>query len=385
MSFSWQHTPKPIIGLSPMDGITDFAYRLMHTIHSKPDVMLTEFTHVEAILHGAPHVLENFLYHHTMRPIIAQIYGTNPDSFYKAALICCAMGFDGIDINMGCPSKNVSHSGGGAALIGTPQLAKQIITSVQQATLDWQNGITLKDLDLPTKKAQYIDHIYHIAHLPDHLILNLKHLDHFNIANFEKHLDTIPHHPIPHSEHRAYIPVSVKTRIGIDKPITADWTNHLLQTNPHNITMHGRTLRQMYTGYADWDELAIAASITQPTPSTFLANGDIQSRTEAHHKASQIHADGALLGRATFGNPYIWTPTNLDPIQKLRLAKQHAYILSQTKDPKFFIQMRKHFGFYIKEFPHAHDIKCQLIRSSSYPQAAQIIDHYLDQLHSTIQ
>jgi tRNA-dihydrouridine synthase len=81
----WTRLPKPVIGLSPMDGVTDSAFRLMTTRHGKPDVIFTEFTHVHDVCRGPEFLLDSLYYHEDERPIVAQLYGKDPDLFYQAA------------------------------------------------------------------------------------------------------------------------------------------------------------------------------------------------------------------------------------------------------------------------------------------------------------
>src|SRR5262245_8108013 len=102
MSF-WSTLPQPIVGLSPMDGVTDAAFRSIVARHGRPDVMLTEFAHVEGISRGIPAVLRHLDYAECERPVVAQVFGSEPEAFYKVAHVVGALGFDGLDINMGCP------------------------------------------------------------------------------------------------------------------------------------------------------------------------------------------------------------------------------------------------------------------------------------------
>lgn len=372
MSFSWQNLKKPIIGMSPMDGITDFPYRQIHAVKGKPDVIFTEFTHVEGIWHGRPQVLDNFLYNHQQRPIIAQIYGNEPDYFYKAAIICCELGFDGIDINMGCPAKNVTHSGGGAALIAAPECAAQIIKTVKQAASDWQNGYNLEKLSLPQEKIKKIKQIYAFS------TINIS--QELYAIPFEQLLSELPNLETP----KKHIPVSVKTRLGIEKPQTEQWITHLIKQSPDNITLHGRTLKQMYTGNADWQEIAKAASLIKQTAITFLANGDVTALDDALKKIDQTTVDGVLIGRASMGNPWIWQNQQqlYTKDQKLTDALEHAKLHWWSRPPQLFTHMRKHFGFYSKDFPGALEIRKQLITTSSLDEVEQIIKNELSQILS---
>lgn len=94
-----------------MDGVTDACFRSVIAQQGKPDVSFTEFTHVHDVCHGPEILLETLLYSERERPIVAQLYGKDPDLFYLAAQAVCELGFDGLDINMGCPSKSVARPG----------------------------------------------------------------------------------------------------------------------------------------------------------------------------------------------------------------------------------------------------------------------------------
>jgi tRNA-dihydrouridine synthase len=129
---------KYIIGLSPMDGVTDAAFRLTQVEIAKPDIIFTEFVSAEGIAHNAIKLFDQLLYSSKERPIIGQLFGKDPDSFYLATIILCHLGFDGIDINMGCPAKKVTQHGSGAALIEKPEVAAKIILAAQKGIADYQ-------------------------------------------------------------------------------------------------------------------------------------------------------------------------------------------------------------------------------------------------------
>src|SRR6476661_5268868 len=140
----WNRLPTPVIGLSPMDGVTDSVFRLMTARQGKPDVIFTEFTHVHNVCRGPEFLLDSLVYHEAERPIVAQLYGKDPNLFYLAAQAVCELGFDGLDINMGCPSKSVASSGSGAGLIRTPELARTIMQAAKRGIEDWAGGQTLE-------------------------------------------------------------------------------------------------------------------------------------------------------------------------------------------------------------------------------------------------
>src|SRR5215510_8359391 len=149
----WKGLPTPIIGLAPMDGVTDAAFRHTVAIHGKPDISFTEFTHVHDVCRGPEFLLESLLYGEVERPIIAQLYGKDPALFYQAAHVVCELGFDGLDINMGCPSRNVASSGSGAGLIRTPDLAHEIMRAARQGIVDWTAGQTLEAAGLKPSRV----------------------------------------------------------------------------------------------------------------------------------------------------------------------------------------------------------------------------------------
>jgi len=134
MTNFWQTFKKPIFLLAPMEGVTDTVFRQIINGCGKPDVMFTEFTNADGLCSpkGTKHVSQRLKYTELERPIVAQIWGNNPETFYKAAQKIVDMGFDGLDINMGCPEKNVvkKHAGGGCIL--DHALAKELISAAKE-------------------------------------------------------------------------------------------------------------------------------------------------------------------------------------------------------------------------------------------------------------
>lgn len=336
MSF-WQTISKPIIGLAPMDGVSDAAFRQIIDIHGHPSVLFTEFVPVEAIKANAPRVLDAFVKHDTDTPTIAQIYGTDLDGYTQAAFIACDLGFDGIDINMGCPAKSVTSRGAGAGLIRQPPHAVQIIRTVKQVIRDWSEG----------KVYEYSQPI-------------------------KQKLDTIKtHRPVM----RKIIPVSVKTRIGYEMPITKEWVSILAGESLDSLTIHGRTLKQMYMGKASWDEIALAAetvrSITSHT--TILGSGDITSLNQAHEHIKKYKVDGVLIGRASWGNPWVFTNVIPTPRQKLSAALEHAHLLQKLLPEAHILSLRKHMAWYCTGFPQAASVRARLLTIKSVSDIETII------------
>lgn len=129
----WKKLKRPIMSLAPMSGVTDESFRLMLLKCGRPDVFWTEFVSTDGLFSkGKEILLENLRFAKAEHPVVAQIFGANPDLFEKTAVIVRKMGFDGIDINMGCPDRDVEKRGSGAALIKNPRLAKRIIRAVKK-------------------------------------------------------------------------------------------------------------------------------------------------------------------------------------------------------------------------------------------------------------
>jgi tRNA-dihydrouridine synthase len=126
--------PKPFFILAPMDDITDTVFRQIIADISPPDVYFTEFVNVDGLQSpGRPRLMHKLQKTEKERPIIAQLWGLIPENYYKTTKDIIEMGYDGVDINMGCPAKTVVKNGACAALIKNKPLAGEIIDAVKQA------------------------------------------------------------------------------------------------------------------------------------------------------------------------------------------------------------------------------------------------------------
>ena len=359
----WLRLPRPVIGLAPMDGVTDAAFRRIVVRHGAPDVTVTEFTNVGDICHGRHH-LASLLYGEEERPAVAQLYGKDPALFYQAAHVVCELGFDGLDINMGCPSKNVASSGSGAGLIRTPDLAGEIIRAARQGVLDWANGQTLRGSGLKAARVELIAAMNAAWNRP------------------------------PAS--RRVIPVSVKTRLGYDSVIVERWISRLLEERPVVIALHGRTLEQMYRGSADWSAIAQAVRLARGTDTLVFGNGDVHTMQDVVTRVRDTGVHGVLIGRGTLGTPWFFrtkeraraeavhacqTPCShsndaLDGMafgldisvsldERFRSMVEHAREFEAIFGGESFPRMRKHLGWYCKGFPHAAALRASMVRASS--------------------
>jgi tRNA-dihydrouridine synthase len=165
--------PKPFFVLAPMDDVTDTVFRQIIAGTAAPDLFFTEFVNVDGLQSpGRAKLLPKLRFSDRERPIIAQIWGKIPDNYYKTAQDIVAMGYDGVDINMGCPDKAVVKNGCCSALIENRELAAEIIKAVKKGVdgkipvsvktrigfnsidLTWIEFLLQQDLDMLTIHAR---------------------------------------------------------------------------------------------------------------------------------------------------------------------------------------------------------------------------------------
>jgi len=298
-----------------MDGITDAPFRFITDIYGKPDIIYTEFVSVKGLILGRPSMQRMLLYHKTDTFTIIQFFGSEPEYFYQATQIALEKGFDGIDINMGCPDKSVFNRGGGAGLILQPKLAKEIILAVKKAVRDGTKKLKIKK----------------------------------------------------------DITVSVKTRTGYKNHQTKEWISNLLETEPDFICLHGRTFAQKYSGHADWEQIRIAAEIAKKTKTKIFGNGDIKSRAEALEKIKQYDLAGVLIGRAALGNPWIFKGIIPTTKERFKVLLEHCKKFQEFFPESDFSIMRKHLAWYVKDFPHAAEVRNQLMQVNNIDDVKRII------------
>ena len=360
----WPSLARPVIGMAPMDGVTDATFRLTVAIHGKPDVSFTEFTHVHDVCRGPEFLLDSLIYHEAERPIVAQLYGKEPDLFYQAAHAVCELGFDGLDINMGCPSRSVASSGSGAGLIRTPDVAHSIMQAARQGIADWAAGQSVEGAGLKPGR-----------------VVALRRMN-------EQRQDARP-------LVRRTIPLSVKTRLGYDVVIVDHWIEHLLKEQPAAISLHGRTLQQMYRGEADWNAIARAAEIVKGSGTLLFGNGDVHSYYDIVCRVRDTGVDGVLVGRAALGAPWFFrqkedarivlqehrSEEGLEPWAppldvRFEVLLDHARRFEAACGQGQFRRMRKHLGWYCKGFPHAASLRADMFRVSSVADLEKVLANF---------
>ncbi len=297
-----------------MDGVTDQAMRLITKKYGRPDLLTTEFVNVEGWHHARKRLQHELEFDKREQPLVAQIYGVTPDYFAEATRDVIQMGFSGVEINFGCPAKTVVHSGAGASMIKTPDLAREIVERVQEVASELAPGL----------------------------------------------------------------PVSIKTRIGYESNTADDWIPFLLRLHPARLTIHGRTLRQGYAGAADWETIGRMKKYRDEiSPETLLfGNGDIKSRVQADELITHYGLDGALIGRAAIGNPWVFSDHTPSIQEKALVALEHSQLfeaLGQKREKYFFAPMRKHLAAYIADFPDAKRWRLPLMQAENAAEVAEIL------------
>ncbi len=356
---------KPFFALAPMADVTDPAFRQIITKYGKPEVLWTEFVSADGLMSEGREVLKKSLeFSENERPIVAQLFSSNPDKMRGAAKLCAEMGFDGIDINMGCPDKSIEKQGSGAAMINNKQNAVLII----QAAKD---GINDAGRD---------------------------------------------------------IPLSVKTRVGYNKVEIEEWIPLLLQQNIAVLTIHARTRRDLSKAPANWSYVKQVVEIKNKiAPNTvIIGNGDVIDMTDGIKKATETGCDGIMIGRAIFGNPWLFSrsensaerakrievrvegpsifsklfekirllylkitggknkywlraKTNIPLEQKLAVMVEHAYLFEKMCSHKNFAVMKKHFKAYANGFAGAKELRINLMENAnSATETEKIVKDFLN-------
>ncbi len=144
MNNFWKNLPKPFFALAPMADVTDVAFREVIARASRhgesdggPDVFWTEFVSANGLNSpGREALMYDLKFNKNHRPIVAQIFSSEPENIKKASELCRELGFDGIDINMGCPDRTIERQGCGAKMIETPEIAKLVIRAAKEGAGD---------------------------------------------------------------------------------------------------------------------------------------------------------------------------------------------------------------------------------------------------------
>ncbi len=326
----WQvlknNNPKGIMVLAPMADVTDPAFRRVIAKYGKPDAMWTEFVSGDGLfLGGFDHLVKDLAFIDEERPIVAQFFTSKPEMMQKAAELAVDLGFDGIDINMGCPDKSIEKQGAGSAHIKNPKLAQQVILAAMEgAKKDGKN-----------------------------------------------------------------LPVSVKTRIGYNKNELETWLPAILETNPAVVTIHARTRKEMSLVPARWEHVKRAVEIRdnfvdrngKKSETLIFGNGDVVDLEDGKNKVRETGCDGVMLGRAIFGNPWCFSRTvkreDVSIADRLRVMVEHTKLFEELLPHKSFAIMKKHYKAYVNGWDGAKELRLKLMESKTAEEVEEIVEEYL--------
>ena len=196
-------------------------------------------------------------------------------------------------------------------------------------------------------------------------------------------------------QHVPPFPLSVKTRLGYDSVIIKEWSACLAEGRPQVISIHGRTLKQMYRGDADWDAIAEAAAQIRQQGILVLGNGDIGSLNEGIARIHDSGVDGILIGRAALGNPWIFhgkesireavRTSSRYPVPEPAVSREdrfdmilkHAHTFERFHDAPRFPRMRKHLGWYCSGFPHAAALRADMVKTNNAGDVERLLHEYV--------
>jgi tRNA-dihydrouridine synthase len=300
----WESLPRPFSVLAPMENVTDTVFRRFIADCGAPDVFFTEFTNVDILFTKQKHrQLHRLDYTEPERPLVAQLYGTDPENYFRAAAMVQELGFDGIDINMGCPAASMRRRKTCSGLINHPEHAADIVRAAQEGA------------------------------------------------------------PL--------IPVSVKTRLGVQFRVTESWTRHLLSLDIPVLTMHARIAKDMSNVPADWEEMHTLTAIREEmgVETLLVGNGDVQDRADLFQKAEEYKVDGVMIGRGIFSDPFLFHETRrlhqLNRAERIDLLLRHMDLFMEVwGDRKDFAILKKFFKIYMSDFDGALELRQELMMQS---------------------
>lgn len=184
-----------------------------------------------------------------------------------------------------------------------------------------------------------------------------------------------------------HLPVSVKTRTGIKTHNTEQWIGNLLEAQPKAITLHARTQKMMSAYPAEWEQVKIAVDLrNRINPKIpIIGNGDVISIEDALLKIKQTSADGVMVGRGIFKNPFMFNHPQTQYTKEIRLnllLKHLDLFLNTWGNEKSFQIMKKFFKIYTSEFAGAAELRAKLMQTTNRNEVASIIAEHLSEFNN---
>ncbi|MCD6544367.1 MAG: tRNA dihydrouridine synthase DusB [Flavobacteriaceae bacterium] len=188
-----------------------------------------------------------------------------------------------------------------------------------------------------------------------------------------------------------HIPITVKTRLGWDEDSIRiiEVAERLQDVGAKAIAIHGRTRAQMYKGIAKWEPIADVKN----NPRMFIpvfGNGDVDSPEKALLMRDQFGLDGAMIGRASIGNPWFFaqvkhffkTGKHLTPptiTERVKTAKRHLEMaIKWNGEHAGLFETRRHYTNYFKGIPHFKEYRLKMVTSDSKEDVFAVLKEVLD-------
>ncbi len=364
-----------------MANVTDFAFRSMIAKYGKPDVMWNEFVSADGLVsRGREKLLIDLKFSKKERPIVAQLFTGHPEAMRKAAALCQELGFDGVDINMGCPDRAVEKQGGGAASMRDPKNAMAVLEAAREGagkipvTIKTRIGYNRVDFDWVRIVLEQ-----KLPALTFHL-------------RTRKEMSDVP-------AHWELMPEIVKMRdeISPETLIIGNGDVESVADGAEKIKKYG------------CDGVMIGRGIFG-TPWLFEGIDLLRAKKEAGKKSKKGAAEfgvgenqgrnqvaGSLAGGESFSNKVIFDENLVkyhnaqktrSPAERLNIMVEHAKLFEKTfcskngtkkgqKPFKNFAVMKKHFKAYVSGWDGAKELRVKLMETENARQVAKIVKEYL--------
>lgn len=358
MKSFWNDLPRPFFVLAPMEAVTDVVFRHVVAAAGAPDIWFTEFTNATGWHHAGDRAIGGRLIKtDDENPIIAQLWGADPIAMEALAKHCAKLGYDGIDINMGCPDASAVKSGGGAGMILNPENAAAIIAAAKKSGLP----VSVKTRLGYSKIDEWHDWVAHILS---------QDIAHFTIhLRTKKEMSKVP-------AHYELIPEIVKLRDQI-APQTLLTINGDIRDREHGLElveqygvdgiMIGRGIFANPFAFAPVPAPArVAANGEAPAPSMRGEGTDSPTgpaASDLRGNSTGISDDGSDLNEQAIIDKRL----NLLTLQ-LDLYDQYA---AQTGRP--FETLKRFFKIYVRDFAGASELRDQLMHTKSTDEVRSIL------------
>lgn len=342
--------------MAPMANVTDAAFRRMFAKYGKADVTYTEFVSADGLAlapeEGRAKLLRDLAFTEGERPIVAQFFTSNPGHMEKAAALAQELGFDGVDINMGCPDKAVEKQGAGSALIKTPQRAKELIRAAKR-------GAPNLPISVKTRLG-------------------------YNKDTLDEWLPQIL------EEEPAHVTIHARTRKEMSL-VPARWDRVKRAVEIRN-EMGSKTL---ISGNGDVWDIADAYKKAEETGADGVMIGRgifgkpwmfaAKQKTEEKNGLARDGAEPIRETRGPFSQQFSAEPTPLEETfpsleERLRIAVEHTKLFEELLgDIKNFAIMKKHFKAYVEGFDGAKELRVQLMEAKNAAEVETIITDFIAQ------